>query len=187
MENKNKYNKEIVIWLRGQAESINTDELNKFHVKLTTSEGVEYTIKFSNKDLHSVRHSNNGNLQIVYQKDNAIPEGVCIDTVEMCDDFSGVKRLLLINKLYIRIGHNRWIRLVDMEREKAKSLSVKNENSKMNEAIDKLVAAGALLSELLNIYKDLDVALEKSDIVISVETFKSVFDTAMDALLKSQE
>lgn len=183
MENKNKYNKEIVIWLRGQAESINTDELNKFHVKLTTSEGVEHIIKFNNKDLHSVRHNENGKLQIVYQKDNAIPEDVYIESVEMCEDFPSIERLMSISKLYIRIGHNRWFRLVDKEKEKSKPSSKKNETKNMDEAIDKLVAARELLSELVDIYNNLDVALDKSDIIISVQTFKSVFDSAMKSLL----
>lgn len=190
MENKNKYNKEIVIWLRGQAESINTDELNKFHVKLTTSEGVEHIIKFNNKDLHSVRHNKSGYLQLVFRKNNAIDESVYIESIEMCDDFSNIIKIMSINKLYIRIRHS-WIRLVDEELAIERTINTDTSivdnpdiTIDIDEAIKQMTSVSDLLDGLVKVYNELEPPVDSSVIIFSINNFKNIFDKAITSVLK---
>ena len=190
MENINKYNKEIVVWLRGGADSINTDEISKFHLKLTDKNKTEHIITFTKKDLQSIRHNKSGYLQLVFQKNNAIDESVYIESIEMCDDFSNIIKIMSINKLYIRIRHS-WIRLVDEELAIERTLNT--DTSKVDnpditididEAIKQMTSVSDLLDGLVKVYNELEPPVDSSVIIFSINNFKNIFDKAITSVLK---
>ena len=190
MENINKYNKEIVVWLRGGADSINTDEISKFHLKLTDKNKTEHIITFTKKDLQSIRHNKSGYLQLVFQKNNAIDESVYIESIEMCDDFSNIIKIMSINKLYIRIRHS-WIRLVDEEL--AIERTINTDTSKVDnhditididEAIKQMTSVSDLLDGLVKVYNELEPPVDSSVIIFSINNFKNIFDKAITSVLK---
>lgn len=190
MESKNKYNKEIVVWLRGLADSINTDEISKFHLKLTDKNKTEHIITFTKKDLQSIRHNKSGYLQLVFQKNNAIDESVYIESIEMCDDFSNIIKIMSINKLYIRIRHS-WIRLVDEELAIERTINTDTSivdnpdiTIDIDEAIKQMTSVSDLLDGLVKVYNELEPPVDSSVIIFSINNFKNIFDKAITSVLK---
>jgi hypothetical protein len=166
--------KEVVIWLRGLADEINTYNLRNFNIKLIDANGNEQVVDFSIRNLESLKHSANGYLQLVFYKGNIIESMAYPIAVEVSEEFYATFSNIVIEKLYIRAGYSGWIRVVDAPNHKREKIA--------SETVKKLTSLASLLDELISVYDDLEDALDVSTLLYSIKNFKQLYDDAIKYL-----
>lgn len=111
--NEIKTTKDVVIWLRGTSDEIDTNLIKDFSVIITDTEDNEHTINITRKDLEMLTHQTNGKFQMVFRKTDGIKACIYPKEVKFSTDFSNYAVNITINKLYFRTGLERYIKVIE--------------------------------------------------------------------------
>lgn len=110
---KCKTTKDVIIWLRGQTDEINTNLIKDFTVTFTDNENTKHEILITRNDIEMIKHQTNGNFSLVFRKKDGVSANVFAQKTELNTDFSFLSSNVTINKLYVRTGLERYIILKD--------------------------------------------------------------------------